>query len=411
MIIDTHLHPTNLVDEAWRHTGTPFNGERMLKLMDGPYMINGKPRRIDMGFIQPPPGNTGYRDGNRMGRDGIRDYMAYCAELCQKYPDRFIGNFNYNPRWGPENGALELEFHVKEYGFKMLKLHTNMHGYRPDRALDWLRPAMKMCAKYNVVVLIHTGDGPYSIPTQFYPIIREFPMVQFIIGHFGVQTGGNYSFEAFWMAMDTPNVVCESGWCFQSRIVEFAKELPRHKIVFGTDSPPNEPGMWLRELEVLCQPPPQGMAACSRPRGSTVRTRSSPPTGGSSGSSRTTVPGPSRSSCWHPTELRPERARHRPSWARPSETPHPRPAKSESIAIATRTRPPTTTTAVRTIRCRSQVWIETGSCGGASSRKRSMIGRGSSFSRPESSVGTAMPTAQAKASAISSGVKRAVARS
>ena len=34
MIIDTHLHPTNLVDEAWRHTGEPFTGERMLKLMD-----------------------------------------------------------------------------------------------------------------------------------------------------------------------------------------------------------------------------------------------------------------------------------------------------------------------------------------------------------------------------------------
>ncbi len=190
MIIDTHLHPTNLVDEAWRHTGTPFNGERMLKLMDGPYMINGKPRRIDMGFIQPPPGNTGYRDGNRMGREGIRDYMAYIAELCQKYPDRFIGNFNYNPRWGPENGAAELEFHVKEYGFKMLKLHANMHGYRPDRALDWLRPAMKKCAELGVVVLIHTGDGPYTIPTMFYPIIREFPMVNFIIGHFGIQTGG-----------------------------------------------------------------------------------------------------------------------------------------------------------------------------------------------------------------------------
>jgi predicted TIM-barrel fold metal-dependent hydrolase len=185
--------------------------------------------------------------------------MAYCAELTQKYPDRFIGNFTLNPRFGPEESALELEFHVKEYGFKMLKLHSNMHNYRPDRALDWLRPAMKMCAKHDVVVLIHTGDGPYSIPTQFYPVIREFPMVKFIIGHFGIQTGGNYSFEAFWMAVDTKNVVCESGWTFQSRIVEFAKELPRHKIVFGTDSPPNEPGMWLRELEVLCGPPPQGM--------------------------------------------------------------------------------------------------------------------------------------------------------
>ena len=36
MIIDTHLHPTNLVDEAWRHTGTPFTGERMIPLLDGP---------------------------------------------------------------------------------------------------------------------------------------------------------------------------------------------------------------------------------------------------------------------------------------------------------------------------------------------------------------------------------------
>ncbi len=29
--------------------------------------------------------------------------------------------------------------------------------------------------------------------------------------------------------------------------------------MFGTDSPPNNPGMWLRELEVLCSPEPQGM--------------------------------------------------------------------------------------------------------------------------------------------------------
>ena len=67
MIIDTHLHPTNKVDEAWRHTGEPFTGERLLEMMDGPFMINGKPRRIDMGFIQPPPGNTVWRDGDRSG--------------------------------------------------------------------------------------------------------------------------------------------------------------------------------------------------------------------------------------------------------------------------------------------------------------------------------------------------------
>ena len=259
MIIDTHLHPTNKVDEAWRHTGEPFTGERLLEMMDGPFMINGKPRRIDMGFIQPPPGNTAWRDGDRSGRDGIRDYMAYITHLVQTYPDRFIGNFTYNPRFGPENGAAELEFHVKEYGYKMMKLHANMHAYRPDRALDWLRPALRKCDELGVIVLLHTGDGPYSIPTQFYPIIREFKGVNFIIGHFGVQTGGVYCFEALWMILDSPNVYGESGWLLQSRIVEFAKEMPVDRLVFGTDSPPNEPGMWLRQLEVLCTPPPQGL--------------------------------------------------------------------------------------------------------------------------------------------------------
>jgi predicted TIM-barrel fold metal-dependent hydrolase len=147
---------------------------------------------------------------------------------------------------------------VREHGFKMMKLHANMHAYRPDRALDWLRPALRVCDDLGLVVLLHTGDGPYSIPTQYYKIIREFPSVNFIIGHFGVQTGGVYCFEALYMILDSPNVYGESGWLLQSRIVEFAQDMPKEKLVYGTDSPPNEPGMWMRELEVLCSDPPQG---------------------------------------------------------------------------------------------------------------------------------------------------------
>jgi len=259
VIIDTHLHPTNVVDQAWRHAGEPFTGERTVELMDGPYWINGKPRQIDVGCINLPPGNTLWQHGMRDGADGIRDYMSYIVELVQRWPDRFVGNFTYNPRFGPEHGARELEFHVREHGFKMMKLHASMHAYRPDRALDLLRPALRVCAEHGIIVLIHTGEGPYSVPTQFNPIIREFPSVDFIIGHFGVTSGGTYAFEAFWMIMDTPNVYGESGWLFQSRIVEFAQEMPKEKLVFGSDSPPNEPGMWLRELEVLTWPPPQGM--------------------------------------------------------------------------------------------------------------------------------------------------------
>lgn len=261
MIIDLSCYPTDLVDLAWRHDGEPFTGERLLRMMDGPFYVNGKPRRVDKAFIQPPQGNTIYTDGilESEGKAAIRQYMAYTEKMVTHYPDRFLGCFVYNPRYGTRNGADEIARYAKEFDFKMVQLQANMHAYRPDRALDWLRPAMRVCADLGLMVKLHTGDGPYSIPTEFYPIIREFPEVNFILAHFGVQTGGVYVFEPFQMALDAPNVYVESGWCLQSRIVEFAKELPRHKILFGTDTPPNEPGMWINLLEVLCHEPPQGL--------------------------------------------------------------------------------------------------------------------------------------------------------
>ena len=261
MIIDLSCYPTQKVDSAWRHDGDPFTGERLLKMMDGPYTVNGKPRRIDRAFISPPEGNTLHNfDNDHLDhREGIRAYMAYTVELVQKHPERFFGCFVYNPRYGIQDGVAELERHVKEYGFKMLQLHANMHAYRPDRAKDWVRPALRKAEELGLLVKLHTGDGPYSIPTEWVPLIKEFPRVNFIMEHFGVQTGGVYCFEPFQWAMELDNVYCESGWCLQSRIVEFAKDLPKHKILFGSDTPPNEPGMWLRLLEVLCHEPPQGM--------------------------------------------------------------------------------------------------------------------------------------------------------
>ena len=167
-------------------TASHSTGERLIEVMDGPYIINGKPRRIDTAFIQPPQGNTIYTwtDGERSGRESIDDYMAYTVELTQKYPDRLLGCFVYNPRCGPENGAEAIEFYAKEHGFKMVQLQANMHAYRPDRALDWLRPALQKCADLGLIVKLHTGDGPYSIPSEWYPLIREFPSVEFHHGAF-----------------------------------------------------------------------------------------------------------------------------------------------------------------------------------------------------------------------------------
>ena len=95
MIIDTSCYPTQLVDLAWRHDGDPFTGERLLKMMDGPYTVCGKPRRVDMAFIQPPQGNTIYTDGiaELTGRDAIRAYEGSgqrCSDAGDPSPERLF---------------------------------------------------------------------------------------------------------------------------------------------------------------------------------------------------------------------------------------------------------------------------------------------------------------------------------
>jgi predicted TIM-barrel fold metal-dependent hydrolase len=176
--------------------------------------------------------------------------MATRARWCRS-TDRFIGCFVYNPRCGVENGVNAIERYVKRMASRWCRCRPTCMPIGPTARWTGCARLSEM-RRAGVPVKLHTGDGPYSIPSEWMPMIQEFPNVNFIMAHFGVQTGGVYCFEPFQMAMDLPNVYCESGWCLQSRIVEFAKVLPKHKILFGTDTPPNEPGMWLRLLEVLC---------------------------------------------------------------------------------------------------------------------------------------------------------------
>ena len=67
MIIDLSCYPTKEIDSAWRHDGDPFTGERLIKMMDGPYYVNGKARRVDKAFIQPPASSAGPAVSARAG--------------------------------------------------------------------------------------------------------------------------------------------------------------------------------------------------------------------------------------------------------------------------------------------------------------------------------------------------------
>ena len=227
--------------------------------MDGPFTISGKQRRIDYSIVQPAPGNTILTYGMSGGKKGIRNYMAYMREIVKKYPDRLIGCFTYNPRFGVENGVSEFERHVKENGFRMLKIHSLLHAYRPDKVTGWIFPVVEKAVRLKVPILIHTGDPPYSIPSQFYPVIEHFPDAQIILAHLGTQIGASYNLEAGWMAKKNDNVFVELGLVPQVRIADLVEFLGPEKVIFATDTPPNDPGIFLRMLDVLNWERPQGI--------------------------------------------------------------------------------------------------------------------------------------------------------
>ena len=120
--------------------------------------------------------------------------MAYTLKCVQQHPDRHR-LLRLQPAAACRTASRRSSATVKEHGFKMVQMQANMHAHRPDRALDLGARPSRNGAELGVPVKLHTGDGPYSIPTEWDPDDQGLPTVNFIMAHFGVQTGGVHCFE------------------------------------------------------------------------------------------------------------------------------------------------------------------------------------------------------------------------
>ena len=82
----------------------------------------------------------------RIGNDGL-------AELCHKYPDRFIGFISSLAMTSPDEAVKEVTRSVKELGAKGIQLYTNVVG----RALDEpeFLPVFEEAARLDVPIWLH----------------------------------------------------------------------------------------------------------------------------------------------------------------------------------------------------------------------------------------------------------------
>ncbi|WP_229075527.1 amidohydrolase family protein [Actinoplanes sp. DH11] len=161
-------------------------------------------------------------------------------DVCVRHPGRFRVMWGVDPRAGAAGVEL-FERCVTEYGFAGMKLYP-LTGYSPsDRRLY---PYFEVCAARGLPVLTHTGPGwgPLDFtlgrPLLVDDAARDFPGVDFILGHGGV----THVEEASYLCAHRPNVHLDisqfpsmlgvGGWV--AHLNRLFRTGINHKILFGT---------------------------------------------------------------------------------------------------------------------------------------------------------------------------------
>lgn len=247
-IIDAHVHI-----EVNPHTPTrTFAPEHLIARMDGPFLIAGEQRRVDLALAQPSaeltvtPGLS------------FREQHAVVIDACRSYPERVAGVFTFNPRLNLEHGVAELERLVREERFRAIKLHPTFHAVHLKRSDHLLHPVLDAARSLGIAVLIHTGEPPFSLPLYVAPLADAFPDVRIVIAHMGVQRL-SFADEATEVARTHDNVWLEISGAQLNVIKESLRVLGAGKFMLGTDSPHHDIGAYLRMIEVLCHEPPVGL--------------------------------------------------------------------------------------------------------------------------------------------------------
>ncbi|MER5302445.1 amidohydrolase family protein [Streptomyces lasiicapitis] len=168
------------------------------------------------------------------------ELASHLDKVNRRHPGRFRVFWGVDPRAG-QDGIDLFERCVTEYGFAGLKLYP-LCGYSPsDRRLY---PYFELCEQYGLPVLSHTGPGwgqldfEYGMPLLLDEAARDFPRVNFILGHGGV----THVEEATYMCAHRPNVhldisqfhsvLAADGW--QAHLNRLFRLGISHKVLFGT---------------------------------------------------------------------------------------------------------------------------------------------------------------------------------
>ena len=110
---------------------------------------------IDIQAISPAPRQTYYGADPDLGLEASRTINDFIADICARYPDRFVG-LGTVPFQAPELAIAELERLHKSSGLRGIEIMTHVAG--EDLSAERFRKIFARCEELGLVVFMHS-DG------------------------------------------------------------------------------------------------------------------------------------------------------------------------------------------------------------------------------------------------------------
>ncbi|GAA1804789.1 4-hydroxyphenyl-beta-ketoacyl-CoA hydrolase [Nesterenkonia flava] len=182
-------------------------------------------------------------------------------ELAAQYPKTIIPFSGVDPHGGMRT-AKEIR-RLAARGTRGFKFHPSSQAFYPnDRSVY---PILEAIEETGTVALFHsghTGAGAgrrggggirlkFSNPMHIDDVAVDFPDLKIILAH----PSFPWQDEALSVALHKPHVHIDlSGWSpkyFPPSLVQYARTLLKHKMLFGTDFPLLTPERWMKDFDTL----------------------------------------------------------------------------------------------------------------------------------------------------------------
>ena len=156
---------------------------------------------------------------------GDNDFVEKSAE---KYPDRFIPFYYFNPR----NEMSQLS-ELEEYAKKDWKGVKVGHEFAVARAMY---PMMEIAEKYNMMVVIHSGPGNEFHPYIIGDIASSFPRVNTAVLHMGGGVALDVELVSTKVAEKNENIYLETCYSHPYAIKQAVERIDPSRVLFGSDA-------------------------------------------------------------------------------------------------------------------------------------------------------------------------------